>query len=118
MSELRAWLESVGLTEETVTIKGKEFLVTEIDMAERGRLFAKFAKTDSEITNGMVEGLMMSRCVLDPATREQLVPCEQWQVWQAKGCTFAPLLRRVLAVNGMGTDEVEDERKNSDATAS
>lgn len=111
---LRQWLDEQEPSEETVTIKGKQFLVVELDLAERGRLIAEHSG-GKEVTDRMIEGLMLSRCVLDPETREQLVPCEEWEYWMKKGSKFSTLLARVLAVNGLKEDPVEDELKNSEA---
>lgn len=115
MSELREWLESEGLDEEHVTVKGKVFLVKEIDMATRSRTLAGNAK-DGDLPNEKAEALMMSMSVCDPETGEPLVPVNDHAIWLGKGCKFAPLLRAVLRVNGMASDEVGDEVKNSDAT--
>ena len=111
MSDLRAWLDACELAEETITVKGRKFLVIELDLAERGRLFSDYHKGKGEISNEKAEGLLLCRCVLDPETRQQVVPCEEWKYWQSKGTQFSKLLRAVLRLNGLQDDPVDDEVK-------
>lgn len=109
MSDLKAWLDDQKLSEELVTVRGRQFLVVELNLAERGRLFADGS---GELANDKAEGLLLSRCVLDPETREQLVETKDWKYWSDKGASFAPLLRAVLRINGLADDTVGDEVKN------
>lgn len=111
MSELREWLDHCVLAEELVTVKGRQFLVVELDMAARSRLFADNAD-GGELTNAKIEGLVLSRCVLDPATREQVVPTDQWQYWATKGCSFSALLVAAFRLNNLSHNAVDDEVKS------
>lgn len=110
---LREWLDAQVPAEEIVVVRGKEFLVVEIDLAERSELFAKF---DGKLTDETVEGLLLCRCVLDPATRQPLVPLEEYAYWRSKPTSFAKLLGAALRLNGMTVDPVQAALKNSDAT--
>lgn len=115
MSELRDWLNSQPLTEKRITVKGREFLVMEANLAERSRTLAAHAK-NGHLANEDAEALLMCLCVLDPVTGERVVEPADYNVWQKQGVSFAPLLRAVLDVNGFSDDEVEAEVKNSDTT--
>ena len=117
MSSLRDWLDEQTLQEELVSVRGRKLLVVEIDLAERSRLFATLAeKTGGKLTNQVIEGAMLARCVCDPETREQIVPTEDFDYWQKKGSSFSDVLNAALRVNGLRRDDVEDELKNSDTT--
>lgn len=115
MGSLREWLDTQELSEESVVISGRQFLCVEIDLAERGRLFASFPDKD-KLTDGAVEGLMLCRCVLDPDTRQQVVETSEWKYWQSRGAKFGRLLSTVLRINGLTSDAVGTEVKNSEAT--
>jgi hypothetical protein len=115
MGSLREWLDEQTLAEETVFISGREFLCLEIDLAERSRLFAEFPDKE-KLTDAAVEGLMLCRCVVDPETKEQVVPIAEWKYWRTKGGKFGKLLSTVLRLNGLTGDPVGTEVKNSDAT--
>lgn len=116
MSDLREWLDQQQPAEELVTVRGKQFLIVELDLAQRARLFAENVK-DADKSDTVIECLLLSRCVLDPSTREQLVPTADWKYWQTKPSGLSALLAAVLRVNGLrGDDPVETEAKNLDAT--
>lgn len=116
---LKDWLESdeAGLREERVPIRGKDFLVVEIDLAERSRLLAD-AAANGGLSNDKAEGVLMARCICDPETKEPLIDTKHWEKWKAKGSSFSPLLERVLVLNGFKNDEAEEALKNSDTTGS
>lgn len=115
MGSLREWLDEQELREETVYISGKQFLCVEIDRAERSRLIASFPDQE-KLTDSVVEGLMLSRCVLDPETRQQIVKEEEWKYWGSRPARFGRLWSSVAKLNGLLGNDVGTEVKNSDAT--
>ena len=117
MSSLREWLEQQQPDERIVSCKGRKFKVVESNMAERSRVLAAHAK-NGHLDNADAEALLMCLSVHDPDSGERVVEPSDFQVWKNAGLGFAPLLRSVLDVNGMSGDDVEDEVKNSGATAS
>lgn len=102
---LRKWVTEQKLRESTIKVDGHDFLVVELNLAQRGDIAAKC--NGSENFNSDFTDAMMAACICDPEDRQPL--CD---TWKDKGGKFGPLLHEVLAINGLSSDPVEEQVKD------
>jgi len=119
MSSLRDELLSEPLRKSAVTIRGKSFVILEMDEGECGRLMASCRKANGKwIAEDMPDGKLLSRCVRDSQENE-VFGMDEWKEWRKLGRGWTgPLRREVLSLNGLDEDDVGREVKNSETTES
>lgn len=100
-----------------ITIHVERFAVVEIDRAERSRKFAECTSKSGDRDFAKLEGVLMSRCVRDPDTGDEVYSEDDWRKWDALGSgTTGPLMAEVMRLNGMDNQDIGREVKNFDTT--
>lgn len=116
---LRERLEAKGLERSTITVRNEKFVVLELDRAERSRIFADCRDKAGKSNFPKLEGVLLSRCVIDPEDETPVYPVEQWRDWDKLGSGYTgPLFGEVMRLNGLDDQDVGRELKNSDTTDS
>ena len=116
---LRERLQAKGLPESTITVSGEKFLIVGLSRSSRSSLFASCKKADGKSDVNKLESMLLSKCVLDPESREQVFGVDECSQWDGLPASITgPLMAEIMKLNGLDDDDVGREVKNSDTTAS
>ena len=119
MSSLRERLEAKPLEQTVLIIRGEKFAVNEIDRAERSRILASCTDKHGVRDYQKLEGVLLSRCVRDHVADAEIYSVDEWSKWDALGSGITgPLMAEVMRHNGLDSDDVGREVKNSETTTS
>lgn len=119
MTGLRERLKTAKCPEETLTIRGERYLVIGLLRSRRSELLASATTDKGKVDSRRLEGVLLSNCILDPDTREQVFTEDEWQEWDGiPSVTTAPLMSEIMRLNGLDNDDVGREVKNSEPTDS
>lgn len=117
MSSLRERLRTIEKPESTLTIRGEKFLVVGLTRTHRAEVFAACRKADGKADTAKMEGVLLSSCVRDPESREELFSPDDWRSWDdLPAAITGPLVAEILSLNGMDNDDIGREVKNSGTT--
>ncbi len=112
MTTTTEWLSEQKPLEETVTVRGREFLVRGVNRVKRREIISSVTNAQGETNGGEMEALLLQSCVCDPGQSEPIKGVN----WSCLPCDIViRLADACMRVNGFGGNEDEgDEAKKSD----
>jgi hypothetical protein len=109
-------IKSIQPPEMVVTVYDERFLLRGMRRSERSQVYADSQGKDGKTDFAKLEGLVLTKCVLDPESKEQAI--EDWTQWgDVPACITGPLIGQLMKLNGFDNDDL-GKVKNSETTTS